>query len=126
MGQGAVLFGLGLPQEHEVTVLVEPIRQQRETRHNGECLTIKTSPCLCGPVFQHIILIKWTAGRKNGFLVGYEAKNLLNILYKVVEIMSKALKFQGSYLTALITTGHQAVGSWDHGCIMKKIRGGLS
>ena len=58
-----------------------------------ECLIIKTSPCLCGPVFQHIILIKWTAGRENGFLVVYEAKNLLNILYKVVEKMSKPSKF---------------------------------
>lgn len=76
-GRGQSYLGWDSPQEHEVTVLVEPIRQQRETRHNGECLTIKIS-CLCGPVFQHIILIKWTAGRKNGFLVGYEAKNLLS------------------------------------------------
>lgn len=126
-GAGAVLFALGVPQEHKVTgVLVEPIREQRETRHNGERLTIKTSPCLCGPVFQHIILIKWTAGRKNGFLVVYEAKNLLNVLCKVVEKMSKPSKFQGSYLTALITTrppGCLVMGSWVHD---KKIGGGLS
>lgn len=105
---------------------MEPIREQKETKHNGEWLTIKTSPCLCGPVFHHIILIKWTAGRKNGFLIVYEAKNLLKTLYKVVGKMAKPSKFQGSYLTALITTGHQAVGSWDHGCTMKKIGGGLS
>lgn len=86
-----------------------------------ECLRIKTSPCLCGPVFHHIILLKWTE-----FLIVYEAKNLLKTLYKVVAKMAKPSTFQGSYLTALITTGHQAVGSWDHGCMMKKIGGGLS
>lgn len=126
MGQGAVLIWAGTPQEHEVTVLVEPIRQQRETRHNGECLTIKTSPLLVWSCVSTHHSNKMDSWEEEWISVGYEAKNLLNILYKVVEKMSKALKFQGSYLTALITTGHQAVGSWDHGCIMKKIRGGLS
>lgn len=39
--------------------------------------------------------------------------------------MAKLSKLQKSYLIALITTGHQVVGSWDHGYTMKKI-GGLA
>ena len=85
--------------------------EKKETKHNGKYLTIKTSPCLCGPVFHHITLWKWTAGKNTGFLIGCEAKNLLKALDKVAK--TKPLKLQGSYLRALITTGHQVVGSWD-------------
>ena len=56
-------------------------------------------------------------------MIVYKAKNPLEGLYKVVEKMAKPWKVQGSYLVALITTGHQAVGSWDHGYTTKKTEG---
>lgn len=60
-------------------------------------------------MFQHIILCKWTAGKKTEFLIVYEAKNLLKSLCKVVKKIAKP------------TTGHQVVRSWEHGYILKKI-----